>query len=362
MRVIRMEDDQGVKPFLTGDWDEPICGVSGPFLESLILQDEMWSERGAAKCVADMSWSHLRTLELQRCDADLLHACSPVSSIMPQLASFKYTTWDRTPDARASTSQALQDFLTTANGLQDLHLEGPYHSLLNVIAEHHGETLQSLILHDHERPDMPQRVPMSTTGLIELGKRCLSLQHLGIDVGEDYTLPFAVDASGNRRRSSVKEKLNLGGTQPRSLTAILNYSQYFPALCKVTLYALLGIARAAGRFGGRQTFAPLNVLQTRVPCIMFPDIDKKSMSAPEKAAKIRTIIVRVGEADRRIGVGYPARKYAGCLPLIWMLMRPPCGKTGSSGNKKRIRWSPYKPRLMVPETSGSTYPRATVFR
>ena len=305
MQVVIMDDDQHDKPFLTGNWDEPICGPSGPFLESLVLQDERWSEQGAAKCTADMSWSRLRTLELRRCDAaHLLRACVPVASTMPELAAFKYTTWDNTPDVRANTAHVLRDFLATANGLQELHLEGPYASLLKVIAENHGKTLQSLILHDHERPSKPQRVPMSTTDLIELGERCLSLQHLGIDVDEHYALPVGKNPSENHRWSLLKGKLNRG-TQPHSLATILNHNQYFPALRKVTLFALLGIAREAKRYGRGQTLFALDMLQLRVPYIMLPDIGDESSTAP---AKLHTIVVQIGEENRSVGVGYPAGK------------------------------------------------------
>ena len=310
MQAISLNDDQHAKPFLTGNWDEPICRASGPFLESLVLQDERWSQEGAVKCIADMSWLHLRRLELLRCDAScLLQACAPVSSIMPALEVFKYTTWDRTPDVRTNTAQALREFLATANGLHEIHIEGPYRSVVRTIAETHGKTLHSLILHDHERPDTPQRAPMCISDLLQLGRQCLLLQHLGIDVDEKYRLLVDPNSQENRRWSLLKGKLGRGDPTPRSLATILNHGQYFPALRKVTLYSLLGIARPAEHLRPRRRHDTLDVLKARVPLVMFPDIGDKSAGASHEAAKIRTIVVRLGEDGRRMGGGYPASEF-----------------------------------------------------
>ncbi|KAH9926064.1 uncharacterized protein B0H18DRAFT_361143 [Fomitopsis serialis] len=177
------------KPFLTYDPSQPVCGGSGPMLQDLVLERFSWSVEGAISCLEQMSWSHLRKLELRRRDSvPLLQACVPVSSNMPFLEEFVYTTWYGSEETRADITQALQDFLSSTSGLQVLHVEGPHHPLVSTIVAHHGETLRSLVLHDHERRDEPQRTTLTLGGLRRLGEKCRSLHHLGIDVDADYTV------------------------------------------------------------------------------------------------------------------------------------------------------------------------------
>ncbi|KAH9839552.1 uncharacterized protein C8Q71DRAFT_856154 [Rhodofomes roseus] len=273
------------RPFLTCDWTGPLCGRDGPFIEELSLKQMSWTTDGAARSVRDMSWSRLRKLQLDRCDAiPLLRASVPACSMFPSLAEFTYTMWYDDEGTRASVTQALQEFLSTASGLQSLRLEGPYPPVVTTIIAHHGDTLRSLILHDHERPNEPQRTTMKTSDLLALGERCSSLQHLGFDVDPGYRLAQEV-----------------GDSEVEPLANIFNSDGRFSALRMLTLYTMLGITQ----YQDRDTARDLDALKQHVSPIMVPAIGNAG-AVERGTGKLQSIVINIGEQDREMGFGYPA--------------------------------------------------------
>ncbi|KAH9829244.1 uncharacterized protein C8Q71DRAFT_891101 [Rhodofomes roseus] len=285
--VVQLDEleEERAPPFLTYDSTRPLCHMTGPSIEELVLEQMSWSDEGATQCLEGMSWSRLRKLELNRCDAiPLLRAC--VSPRLPSLSEFKFTMWCEDYDEQtcASAVEALHNFLFSASGLEGLHLEGPYHSLVSTIAAHHGPTLQSLVLHEKERREDSQRPTLNTRDLRGLGKSCTTLRHLGIDVDANYSIT----------QDTVSE--------PATLTSILNSLKHFPALNKLTLYTPIGIAGPETRHSDYR----LHLLKEHAGFIMLPDIGDASAILIGRRGKLQTIVVNIGEQDRQMGIGYPA--------------------------------------------------------
>lgn len=125
-----------------------------PALEELTQRHLMWSGEGAEVCLSEMRWDRLRRLELLHGEASaFLRACTPARDSLSALKEFAIDRWYAIEEARQRRwlLDGLAAFLaSTAVGLHELRLEGPWRELVPVIAEYHGRTLRELVLHEHE--------------------------------------------------------------------------------------------------------------------------------------------------------------------------------------------------------------------
>ncbi|TFY63126.1 hypothetical protein EVJ58_g3432 [Rhodofomes roseus] len=313
-------------PFLRYDPHAAASQKAYPLIEELTIRDFGWSEHGARVCLQTMRWSHLRRLELLRGSGfALLQGCIPARETLPALEDFKLVTWYmRDGQRHQQYLDTLKQFLTMAPGLRDLHLAGPWQPLVPVITKCHGQTLRSLVVHEHERAQEPQRTTLQLSDLITLGKHCVVLEHLGIDVEADYSLP--------------------GSSGGESLATVVNSKIFFPALRHITLWTPLGIMKQRAPLRGlslekHESTNLLDNLQRHAPAILDPSLGNPNSrfrailalfkssqhrvsGKPRIAPKSRTLIapdgtegnrgkldsvtVNIGEQDRLMGGGYPA--------------------------------------------------------
>ena len=170
-------------------------------LETLVLRHIQWTEMGARECLQKMRWSHLRRLEFQvdPCNAiPFLQACCSMPATLSALEDFKLVMWDVPHNSRAGYADVLNGFLSSLpNGLQSLHLEGPWKPSIPTLARYHGQSLRSLVIHEHERVRQSTRrlKVLCVPDLVELAARCKALEHLGLDADLDTHFGFFLTES-----------------------------------------------------------------------------------------------------------------------------------------------------------------------
>ncbi|KAH9919369.1 uncharacterized protein B0H18DRAFT_635326 [Fomitopsis serialis] len=280
----------GAPPFMAHD---PILAVSReayPAIEELTMRWLLWSLEGARQCLQMMRWSQLRCLTLMHSNsAPFLEGCIPTRETFPALKEVKLV--EPHPFNPGAFQDALKQFLATmTSGLRDLHVEASWQTLVSTIAERHGVTLRSLVLHESEHARAPQRSTLNLADLIVLGNACASLRNLGVDVEADYSLPGP------------------GVPEGESFAAVVNSTAYFPSLRHITLWAPLGLmdrANVSAQGNILEGGDPLYVLEEHASKILDPSLCDTDNTEQRDRGKLESLTVNLGEQEREFGARHP---------------------------------------------------------
>ncbi|KAH9829250.1 uncharacterized protein C8Q71DRAFT_444213 [Rhodofomes roseus] len=284
----------GAPPFMEHDPNLAVSREAYPAIEELTMRWLLWSLEGARQCLQMMRCSQLRCLKLMHGNSSpFLQGCIPTRQTLPALREFKLVEPHLlNPE---TFRDALKQFLATmASGLHDLQIEASWQTLVPTIAEHHGETLRSLVLHESERGRAPQRSTLKLADLIALGNTCVSLRHLGVDVEADYSVPGPGIPGGE------------------SFAAVVNSPAYFPSLRQITLWAPLGLMDIANVLESQGNTLdgedPLYVLEEHAYKILDPSLCDTDNTEQRDRGKLESLTVNLGEQEREFGARYPDRE------------------------------------------------------
>lgn len=199
-----------------------------------------------ASTASFMCWSRLRNLALKRGNPfPFLQALVPASSSLPSLRDFTLHTWYMPQDFDVMQVQAIvNDFLSSASGLYNLEMEGPYNILTDVIGATHGGSLEALSLHSPEMRGKDRDL-MSFTRLSDLGRNCVKLRKLTLDVDNECLLPVEDMSAVRVEVSSYRLPYNMQILKvpqlSQMITAIQSESS-FPELECMCVNGIIGIA------------------------------------------------------------------------------------------------------------------------